>query len=108
MIDEKMRQRGFDRGVVHQLKHMLADAGFVDVVEQKFPLPWGTWPKNKKLKTIGYWQNGTISPANSWPAVRNFDANINRTTQARTSRRISRISRKRKGIHCTRYRELHQ
>lgn len=34
---------------------MLTDAGFVDVVETKFEVPWGAWPKDRRRKAIGLW-----------------------------------------------------
>ncbi|KAL9111192.1 MAG: hypothetical protein Q9187_007946, partial [Circinaria calcarea] len=37
------------------LEEWVKDAGFVDVVHQKFPLPVGTWPADKHLKEVGAW-----------------------------------------------------
>jgi len=34
---------------------MLKDAGFVDIEVTEYKVPWGTWPKNKKLKLYGAW-----------------------------------------------------
>ena len=33
----------------------MIDAGFVDVVEEHFRWPVGSWPKDAKLKEIGKW-----------------------------------------------------
>jgi hypothetical protein len=36
-----------------KLEQWAKDAGFVNVVSKAFPLPMGTWPKDKRLKEIG-------------------------------------------------------
>lgn len=33
----------------------MKDAGFENIVHEKFRLPVGPWPKDKHLKTIGAW-----------------------------------------------------
>ena len=38
-----------------QLEGWMKDAGFENVVAEKFRLPIGPWPKDKDLKTIGSW-----------------------------------------------------
>jgi hypothetical protein len=36
-------------------REMIAQAGFVDVVEKKFKVPVGTWPRDPKMKELGQW-----------------------------------------------------
>ena len=36
-------------------KQYIIDAGLVNVVEKKYKMPVGPWPKDKKLKEIGRW-----------------------------------------------------
>lgn len=49
---------GFDMSVAPTFKDMLTNAGFVDVVEEKFEVPWGPWPKDRRLRSIGFWHVG--------------------------------------------------
>ncbi|RYN65472.1 hypothetical protein AA0117_g12136 [Alternaria alternata] len=36
-------------------REMITQAGFVDVVEKKFKVPVGTWPRDPKMKELGQW-----------------------------------------------------
>lgn len=38
-------------------KRFFEEAGFVDVVEERFQWPFNTWPKGKYYKTLGLWYN---------------------------------------------------
>jgi Methyltransferase domain len=38
-------------------KRYFEEAGFVDVVEERFQWPFNTWPKGKYYKTLGLWYN---------------------------------------------------
>jgi hypothetical protein len=58
LLDEAMRKAGLQLKVAPTLKDLLKDAGFVDVVETKFEIPWGAWPDEKKKKAIGFWHLG--------------------------------------------------
>lgn len=40
--------------IATHLHELLADAGFVRVTEIPYKLPMGIWPKQKNLKTIGF------------------------------------------------------
>jgi len=40
-----------------ELKPMLVEAGFVDVVEHHYVWPTNNWPKDRLLKEIGKWSN---------------------------------------------------
>ncbi|OCK73045.1 S-adenosyl-L-methionine-dependent methyltransferase [Lepidopterella palustris CBS 459.81] len=55
LYDEAMKKMGFNFRVAHAFKNMLTEAGFVDVVETKFEVPWGAWPKDRRRKAIGLW-----------------------------------------------------
>lgn len=35
------------------LEGWVREAGFVDVVVRRYKTPWGTWPKDKKMRDIG-------------------------------------------------------
>lgn len=37
----------------HKIANALKEAGFVDVVENRWPVPIGGWPKDPKLKELG-------------------------------------------------------
>jgi hypothetical protein len=39
--------------IVDESKQRMISAGFVDVVERRYKLPIGPWPKNKQFKTLG-------------------------------------------------------
>ena len=49
---------GFDFFVARKFKSMLIEAGFVDVTEEIFEVPWGGWARDLRLKTIGTWHLG--------------------------------------------------
>lgn len=55
LAGQAMARRGFTMRIAQMFKDMLIDAGFVDVVETKFDVPWGTWPRDRMQKTIGFW-----------------------------------------------------
>jgi hypothetical protein len=38
-----------------QYKAMMEEVGFVDVKEQRFKWPLGSWPKDERLKELGVW-----------------------------------------------------
>jgi hypothetical protein len=38
-------------------KRYFEEAGFVDVVEERFQWPMNTWPKGRYYKTLGLWYN---------------------------------------------------
>jgi hypothetical protein len=46
---------GLDMTVASSFKSLLEEAGFVDVVETRFEIPWGTWAKERREKVIGFW-----------------------------------------------------
>lgn len=39
--------------IVNESKQRMIDAGFVDVVEHRFKMPLGPWPKDPNLKRVG-------------------------------------------------------
>lgn len=48
---------GKDLAAMLKLKEQLSDAGFINIEERIIKTPIGTWPKDKKLKTVGlYWR----------------------------------------------------
>lgn len=53
-----INHRGFDMQIAHKFKGLLEQAGFEAVVEEVRDVPWGTWPSDKRLKSIGFWHVG--------------------------------------------------
>ena len=51
----------------YEYRHWMEEAGFVNVEEQKYPLPLNPWPKNPKQKELGHWQM-----ANLWEGIEGF------------------------------------
>ncbi len=49
---------GFDMVIARKFKSMVIEAGFEDVTEEILEVPWGTWPKDQRLKEIGFWHLG--------------------------------------------------
>ena len=41
--------------IVDESADYMRKAGFQDVTEQRFPMPIGRWPKDKKFKHLGQW-----------------------------------------------------
>jgi hypothetical protein len=61
LFNEAMEKRGFQMRVASTFKDLLTNAGFVDVVETKFEVPWGPWPEDRRKKAIGLWHIGSCS-----------------------------------------------
>lgn len=61
LLNEAMLGLGLQLRVAPTLKDRLKDAGFVDIVETKFEVPWGSWPEDKAQKAIGFWHMGLCS-----------------------------------------------
>jgi hypothetical protein len=55
MLAGAVEKTGMDMRLAPKFKDLLIEAGFVDVVETRFEIPWGSWPKDRKLKAIGLW-----------------------------------------------------
>ncbi|KAI5464953.1 S-adenosyl-L-methionine-dependent methyltransferase [Mariannaea sp. PMI_226] len=53
--------RSFER--TNRFKDIMAEIGFVDVVETRFKWPTNRWPKDKKYKELGTWNNVNASLA---------------------------------------------
>jgi len=54
-LTEASRRMGFSMRVAPTFKELVINAGFEDVVETKFEVPWGTWPESERQKTAGFW-----------------------------------------------------
>jgi SAM-dependent methyltransferase len=52
-ISEAARRSGRDLRMANRLKGYMQDAGFVDVQEEIYKVPIGTWPKGLKFKELG-------------------------------------------------------
>jgi len=55
LLAQACNQLGVEHSPGPKLKSWMEKAGFVNIVEQVYKLPWGPWPKDKKLKEIGAW-----------------------------------------------------
>ncbi|KAF2741837.1 S-adenosyl-L-methionine-dependent methyltransferase [Sporormia fimetaria CBS 119925] len=53
LMAESVRKYGIEPDPGPKLKQWVEDAGFVNVSAHVFPIPMGTWPKDKRLKEIG-------------------------------------------------------
>ncbi|KAF5013416.1 hypothetical protein FDECE_604 [Fusarium decemcellulare] len=53
--------RSFERTT--KFKDLLKEVGFVDVVETRFKWPTNRWPRDKKFKELGAWNNENASSA---------------------------------------------
>jgi hypothetical protein len=71
--------------VANEVKRQIAQAGFVDVVEQVFRLPLGPWGSDERLKTIGrfhqqFWREGmegwVMAIATRYLGVRSYFSNV--------------------------------
>ena len=62
LLSAASARMGFNMFIARKFKSLLLDAGFVDVTEEIFEIPWGGWPKDHRLKTIGVWHMGTFNP----------------------------------------------
>ena len=60
---------GFNMFIARQFKTLLLEAGFVDVTEEILEVPWGGWPKDHRLKTIGVWHLGMSRSMTSMPSL---------------------------------------
>jgi hypothetical protein len=55
LFDEVAKKCSMRFDIEHELKHWLEEAGFVNVVERKYPVAVGNWPRDPQQKTIGIW-----------------------------------------------------
>ncbi|KAJ4019588.1 hypothetical protein NW766_003326 [Fusarium irregulare] len=63
LLDEAAAKfnRSFER--TSNFKDLLQEVGFVDVVETRYKWPTNGWPKDKKYKELGLWNNANASSA---------------------------------------------
>ncbi|KAL3461116.1 S-adenosyl-L-methionine-dependent methyltransferase [Aspergillus heterothallicus] len=53
--------------IAERAKGYMQEAGFVNITEQRFKLPIGSWSKDKKLKKLGLWnQHHVLSSIEGW------------------------------------------
>lgn len=60
LIQEALQIIGRPYQDVKALKSLLADVGFVDVKLQQYKWPTNSWPKERRHKELGVWQNENI------------------------------------------------
>lgn len=46
---------------IWELKNIMAEVGFTGIEERNFKWPTNSWPRDKKHKTLGVWQNANMS-----------------------------------------------
>ncbi|KAJ5899083.1 hypothetical protein N7495_003827 [Penicillium taxi] len=56
VLDLASQQTGRELNIYFKLKDWLIDAGFEDVTQHTYFLPYGPWPKDPQLKEIGKYQ----------------------------------------------------
>ncbi|MCJ1351091.1 MAG: hypothetical protein MMC33_001073 [Icmadophila ericetorum] len=49
------KSMGIDPSPGPSMPNWCKEAGFTDIVQERFPLPVGTWPADKHLKEVGAW-----------------------------------------------------
>jgi ubiquinone/menaquinone biosynthesis C-methylase UbiE len=81
LLAEASTRMGFTMRIAPTFKELLTNAGFVDVVETKFDVPWGTWPEDKRMKAVGFWHLGLCFVKEHGVSV----LTLYRATQARPS-----------------------
>lgn len=47
----------------HEIKAIMQEVGFIDVVDKRFKWPTNFWPRDKKYKELGTWNNYNASNA---------------------------------------------
>ncbi|KAI9720896.1 MAG: hypothetical protein M1812_002735 [Candelaria pacifica] len=94
---------GFDMQIASKFKSMVIEAGFEEVTEEILEVPWGIWPKDQRLKEIGFWHKGIYPSFGSIRAA--VKLTLCRTTQTRSTRHcygsthaIARLDTERSGI----------
>lgn len=48
---------------IDEFADMMAEAGFTEIVDMRFKWPTNQWPKDKKYKELGVWNNENIKIA---------------------------------------------
>ena len=46
-----------------RFKDMMREAGFEDVVELRFKWPINTWPRDQRMKQLGFWSSANAGPS---------------------------------------------
>lgn len=46
--------------IIGELSQYLEEAGFVNIVEKQYKVPFGSWPKHTKHKEIGQWMQEVL------------------------------------------------
>ncbi|KIV98561.1 uncharacterized protein PV09_09642 [Verruconis gallopava] len=61
LVADGLERHGVKLRETCKLKDMMRAAGFVNIVEQVFHMPIGSWPESNSLKKVGwYWQTALI------------------------------------------------
>lgn len=62
LATEASARLGRPLDVSPQYAKMMEQAGFVDIVFQKYKWPTNAWPRDRKMKTLGYWTLANVEP----------------------------------------------
>ena len=62
LATEASARLGRPLDVSPQYAKMMEEAGFVDIVFQKYKWPTNSWPRDRKMKTLGYWTLANVEP----------------------------------------------
>ncbi|KAI8300274.1 Secondary metabolism regulator LAE1 [Colletotrichum sp. SAR11_59] len=67
LIQEALRIIGRPYQDIKELKSVLADVGFVDIILQQYKWPTNSWPKERRHKELGVWMNENLHEG--WEAI---------------------------------------
>ncbi|KAI8265748.1 Secondary metabolism regulator LAE1 [Colletotrichum sp. SAR 10_98] len=67
LIQEALRIIGRPYQDIKELKSVLADVGFVDIMLQQYKWPTNCWPKGRRHKELGVWMNENLHEG--WEAI---------------------------------------
>lgn len=57
LLQEAFTKLGSTSIEFDRIKAIMAEVGFTDIVDTRFKWPVNPWPKNKKYKELGTWNN---------------------------------------------------
>ncbi|RJE18742.1 Methyltransferase [Aspergillus sclerotialis] len=82
LIDEASHKSGKRLYIAENLKQWMIDAGFTNVVEEVYKVPFNPWPKDRHLKEIGRYHQVDLEEALDAYSMALFTRYLGWTTQA--------------------------
>jgi hypothetical protein len=71
-----------DLSAVSSISSIMKEVGFVDIVERKFPIPFGRWARDKDLKELGMFMFAYIEKALQGLVSKPFQLGLGWTSEA--------------------------